>query len=138
MLIERWKSKVKNTFRWITRLRNRSLKSLKFWFPVVMTLTQIWVKKGPKLVPHVLIVIERWKSKAKETLKWNIRLWNFFLKILKSKPHVVTSSSQNWLKKIQCVHHVQLGVKLFKSFFSDVRILKHRLWRHYCNPSKSP
>ena len=95
-------------------------------------------KKGPKLVPHVIIVIERWKSKAKETLKWNIRLWNFFLKILKSKPHVVTSSSQNWLKKIQCVHHVQLGVKLFKSFFSEVRILKHRLWRHYCNPSKSP
>ena len=39
--------------------------------------------KGPKLVSHVLIVIQRWKSKVKGTLRWGICLWNYFLKILK-------------------------------------------------------
>ena len=53
------------------------------------------------------------------------------LEILKFKPHVVTSLSQNLVKETQFVYHVQLAVKISKSghaitlvqnFFSDGRI----------------
>ena len=37
---------------------------------------QNWLKKGLKLVSHVLMVVERWKSKVSRTLRWDIRLWN--------------------------------------------------------------
>ena len=83
MLIETGKSKVNDTLRWIIPLWNCSLKILKFWLKLVTSSTQNWLEKGPKLASHVLMVIERWKSKVKETLKWGIRLWNYLLKILK-------------------------------------------------------
>ena len=62
--------------------------------------------KRSKLVFHALMVMERLKSKVKGTFRWGIRLWNFFLEILKFKCHVVTSSSQNWI-------HNNFGSKIF-------------------------
>ena len=38
-----------------------------------------------------------------------------FLKILKLKLHVLTTSCQNWVKDTQFVHHVQPAVKIPKS-----------------------
>ena len=38
-----------------------------------------------------------------------------FLKILKFKLHVLTTSCQNWVKDTQFVHHVQPAVKIPKS-----------------------
>ena len=57
VLIKRWKSKVKGTLRWIIPLWNRSLKTQKFWPPWWLH-PQNWLKKGTKLVSHVLMVIE--------------------------------------------------------------------------------
>ena len=109
--------------------------------------------KGPKLVSHVPMVMERWKSKVKGTFRAGVCLLNFFLEIFKSKPHVVTSSSQNWVKDTQFVYHVQLAVKRWKSghiialvhskkkfWWKTFWILKHwsSLWHHYSNLSKSP
>ena len=42
-----------------------------------------WLEKGLKLVSHVLMVLERWKSKVKGTLTWGIRVSNYFVEILK-------------------------------------------------------
>ena len=52
-------------------------------------------QKAQKLVFPVSILIERRKSKVKETLRWIIRLWNRSLKILKFWLNLVTSSGQN-------------------------------------------
>ena len=71
--------------------------------------------KEPKLVSHAPMVIERWQSKVKGAFRWSIRIWNYFLEILKSKPHVVTSSSQDWFKETQFIYHVRLAVKISKS-----------------------
>ena len=77
------KIKSKRYFRWIICLWNRFLKIVKFWHNVVTSSTRNWLEKRPKLISHVLIVIERWKSKVKGTLRWVICLWNYSLEILK-------------------------------------------------------
>ena len=71
--------------------------------------------KEPKLVSHAPMVIERWQSKVKGAFRWSICLWNYFPEILKFKSHIVTSSSQNWVKETQFVYHVRLAVKISKS-----------------------
>ena len=71
--------------------------------------------KNPKLVSHAPMVIERWQSKVKGAFRWSICLWNYFPEILKFKSHIVTSSSQNWVKETQFVYHVRLAVKISKS-----------------------
>ena len=58
-------------------------------------------RKGPKLVFHVSMVIERWKSIVKEKLRWGFRFWKHCVRILKFWPFMVTSSSQKWIKKVQ-------------------------------------
>ena len=83
IFIERYKSKVKGTLTWNIRLWNCFLKILKFWLNVVTSSNQNWLEKGSKHLSLVLIVIERCKSKVKETLRWGIRLWNYFLEIFK-------------------------------------------------------
>ena len=76
IVIERWKSTVKENLRWGFHFWNQSLRILKFWLP----LPPWWGhqpkngSKKSKLVFHVPILIERWKSKLKGTLSWNIRL----------------------------------------------------------------
>ena len=81
MLTERWKSKVEGALRCIIPLWKCFLKILKFWFSLVTSSTQNWLEKGLKSVSHVLMVIERWKSKVKGVLLF-FRLWNYFLEIL--------------------------------------------------------
>ena len=49
-------------------------------------------QKGPRLVFHVPMGIERWKSIVKGNLRWSIGFWNHCLK---------TSSTQKWVKKVQ-------------------------------------
>ena len=61
MLIERIKSKGEDTVRWVIRLWNRSLKIFKFWLNKVTSSIQNLLKKGPKLVSHVLMVIQIYK-----------------------------------------------------------------------------
>ena len=58
-------------------------------------------QKGPKLVLHVPMMIERWKSIVKRNLKWSIRFWNHYFKILKFRLPVVMSSTQKWVKNVQ-------------------------------------
>ena len=40
-------------------------------------------KKVSRIIRDVLMLTERGKSKGKRTLRWDICLWNYFLKILK-------------------------------------------------------
>ena len=40
---------------------------------------KVWLKIGPKLVYHVVMMIERWKSKVKVTLRSGTLLWNYFI-----------------------------------------------------------
>ena len=109
ILIERWKSKGKGTFRWTIPLWKCSLKNLKFWLNVVTSTTQYWLEKGPKLVFHVLKVLERWKSKVKETLSWSIHLWNCFSKSW-------NSSRMSWR------HHRKIVAKRLKLCIMLVQI----------------
>ena len=51
--------------------RNHCLKIVKFWLPVVTSSTQRWVKKGSRLVFHMPMLIDWWKSRVKGT----VRLW---------------------------------------------------------------
>ena len=76
--------KRKVLLRWVIPLWNSALKILKFWPNLVTSSTENWLEKRPKLVSHVLMVIERWESEVKGTLEWCIRLWNYlFFEILK-------------------------------------------------------
>ena len=58
-------------------------------------------QKGPKLVFHVPVVIERWKSIVKGNLRWSICFWNHSLIILKFWSPVVMPSVQKCNKKVQ-------------------------------------
>ena len=77
MLVERQKSKVKEN--WYFEVKYSFMKPLSQNFEVltnstwVTSSTQNWLQKGPKLVSHVLMLIERSKSKIKGTPKYNIR-----------------------------------------------------------------
>lgn len=83
MLMERWKSKVKDILRLIIHLWNHPLKILKFWLKIMTSSTQNCLGKRSKLVSHVLLFMERWKPKVKRALRRDICLWKYFLKILK-------------------------------------------------------
>ena len=90
MLIERWKSKVKGTFRWIICLWKRSLKSFKFWHIVYQT-----------------IFLKYWNSSA--------RLWRHHLKIGSKKftsVYQVQLAVKIWSKSGTVINVVQ-------KFFSD-------------------
>ena len=58
-------------------------------------------QKGPTLVFHVPTVIERWKSIIKGGLRGSISFWNYYLEIWKFWLPMVTSSTQNKVKKMQ-------------------------------------
>ena len=62
-VIEKSKSILDGTLKWRVCFWDYFLKILQFWLPLVTSLTQNWLKKGSKLVSHVLMVIKRWKSK---------------------------------------------------------------------------
>ena len=85
--------------------------------------------KGSKLVFHVPMVIEKWKSILEGNLKWIIRFRNHYLKIVKFWLLVAMSSTQRWVKKVQiCISYVTLD-KLMKSkrYCETVRRIIH-LW----------
>ena len=86
----------------------------KFWLQLWRHYFKIGSKET-KLVSHAPMVIEKWQSKVKRAFRWSIRLWNYFPEILKFKPHVLTSSSQNWVKETRYVYQVRLAVKMSKS-----------------------
>ena len=99
MVIERWKSIVKEYLSWSISFWNHYLKILKFWLNMVMSSTQNWFKKGPKLISLVLMVIERWG-----TLRWSILLWHFFSESW-------NSSSMLWRHDLKIISK-RLGVRL--------------------------
>ena len=117
-------------------------------FSAVTSLTQIMYEKAPKLAFHVPVVIGRWKSMVKGNLRWSIRFWNHYLKILKFWIPVVTSSTQNWFKKVQigisCTN-VDRKMKIksernfpvtylfMKLFFSKSRNSSTLLWSYHLN-----
>ena len=123
MLIERWKPIVKGICKWIIPLWNRCLWSLKFWH-MFMSSTQNWLEKGPELVSYVLMVIKRWKSKVKVTLKeavvQNYSVKKVFLEIPQNS-HENTSARVSFLINLQA-----LGLR-------PATLLKRRLW-HTCFP----
>ena len=86
----------------------------KFWLQLWRHYFKIGSKET-KLVSDAPMVIEKWQSKVKRAFRWSIRLWNYFPEILKFKPHVLTSSSQNWVKETRYVYQVRLAVKMSKS-----------------------
>ena len=110
MLIERWKPIVKGICKWIIPLWNRCLWSL----------NQFWVDD----VSYVLMVIERWKSKVKVTLKeavvQNYSVKKVFLEISQNS-HENTSARVSFLINLQA-----LGLR-------PATLLKRRLW-HTCFP----
>ena len=74
-------------------------------------------QKRPKLVFHVPMVIERWKSIVKENLKWSIHFWNNYLKVFKFWLHMVMSPTQktgrkgpNWYFMYQYIIFKVLGL----------------------------
>ena len=89
IVIERWRSTAKENLKRGFHFWKHFLRILKFRPPfpshtsMVRLSTQSWFEKGPKLVSHVVILIERSKSKVKGTLRWGIYLWNYFLEIVK-------------------------------------------------------
>ena len=58
-------------------------------------------QKGPKLVFHAPMLIERWKSIVKGNLRWSIRFWKHYHKIFKFWLPMVTSSTEKWVKEAQ-------------------------------------
>ena len=85
----------------------------KFWLQLWRHYFKIGSKET-KLVSHAPIVIEKWQLKVKGAFRWSIRLWNYFPEILKFKPHVLTSSSQNWVKETRYVISCATGGKNVK------------------------
>ena len=135
MVIERWKSIVKGYSRWSISFWNHYLKILKFWLNMVMSSTQNWFGKGPKLVSLVLMVVERWG-----TLRWRILLWNVFSKSWNSSSMLWRHDLKIISKRLRSVNHVQLVVRLKsgtritlvqKFFFLTIANLRHaesRVW----------
>ena len=72
-------------------------------------------QKGSKLVFHVQMIIERWKSKVKGNFRWSIHFWNHYLKILKFWLPAVPSSTQKWVKKSKLIFHVPILIEWWKS-----------------------
>ena len=88
------------------------------------------VSKRSKLVFHVPMLIERWKSKVEGTLRCIIPLWKRFLKILKFWFSLATSSTQNWLEKgPKSVSHVLMVIERWNSKVKGV-LRFFRLWNH--------
>ena len=65
---------------------------------------------------------------VKGTLRWDIRLWNYFLKSWNSSTILWRHHLKIWWKRLKLVYQVQLAVKIFNSgtkitlvpeFFSD-------------------
>ena len=133
MVIERWKSIVKEYLSWSISFWNHYLKILKFWLNMVMSSTQNWFKKGPKLISLVLMVIERWG-----TLRWSILLWHFFSESWNSSSMLWRHDLKIISKRLRFVNHVQLAVRLKsgtrislvqKFFFLIIANLRHAMTR---------
>ena len=122
MLIERWKPIVKGICKWIIPLWNRCLWSLKFWH-MFMSSTQNWLEKGPELVSYVLMVIERWKSKVKVTLKeavvQNYSVKKVFLEISQNS-HENTSARVSFLTKLQDYIKKETLTRVFSCEFCKI------------------
>ena len=80
-------------------------------------------QKRPKLVFHVPIVIERWKSRVQRNLRCSIRFWNLYLKILKFWLPVVKSSTQKWVKKVQIGEKDERKMKTKSKRYFEVNYL---------------
>ena len=109
--------------------RNQYLVELwieKFWL-------QFWLRgdvinpelgqKGPRLVFHKPIVVERLKSIVKGSLSRSISLWNDYLKMLKIWLCFVVSPRQKWVKidqiGISCTN-VDRKMKIINKRYFDV------------------
>ena len=85
--------------------KNRNQYLMKLWIEKFWL--QFWLRgdvinpklgqKGPRLVFHKPIVVERLKSIVKESLSRSISLWNDYLKMLKIWLCFVVSPRQKWV-----------------------------------------
>ena len=94
MVTEKWNSLIKVKWRWSIRFWNCS-QNFEVSTPRGDIINPKVGQKAQTLVFQVSMLIERRKSKVKETLRWIICLWNRSLKILKFWLNWVTLSSQN-------------------------------------------
>ena len=107
----------------ISILWNISLSQEFLLTPVLTSLTQNWVKKKSGLVFHVQIVIERWKSTAKENLRRGFHFWKHSLRILKFWLPPLLPPAPPWLghqpknvsKKYKLVFHIPILTERWKS-----------------------
>ena len=75
-------------------------------------------QKRPKLVFHVPIVIERWKSRVQRNLRCSIRFWNLYFKILK-----FWLTTQKWVKKVQIDEKDERKMKTKSKRYFEVNYL---------------
>ena len=95
-------------------------------------------QKGPKLVFHAPMLIERWKSIVKGNLRWSIRFWKHYHKIFKFWLPMVTSSTEKWVKEAQigtlCSNddrkiktkikrYLEVNYSFMKPFFQNFKVL---------------
>ena len=107
-------------------------------------------QKGSKLVLHVPMTIERWKSIVKGDLRWSISFWKHYLKILNFWLLVVMSSTPKWVKKFQvalsCTNvfrkmrlkskrYFQVNYSSMKPFSKKIEVLTQR--RDVINPKSA-
>ena len=116
------------TLKWQVCFWYQFLKILRFWLPWCVINPKVG-QKGPKLVLHVPMVIERWKSIVKWNLKWSIRFWNHYFKILKFRFPLVMSSTQKWVRNVQIgISYTPMLIERWKSKVKGTLRWIIRLW----------
>ena len=106
MVIERWKSMVKGNLRWsVVFLFETTISKFGCFDTILWRHQSKNVSKSSKLVFHVPMLIDRWKSKVKGTLRWNIPLllcekvvskfWSFDLTLWCHQPKIGSKKDRN-------------------------------------------
>ena len=92
------------------------LKILQIWLPCWCHQPKNGSKRS-KLVFHVPMLIERWKSKAKWTLRWRIHSWHYFSKSWNSSPMLW---HHHWVKMTQiCISCTTGGINIKSRNFNN-------------------
>ena len=82
--------------------------------PVLTSITQNWVKKGPDLY----------------FMSWSIRFWKPLSQNFEVLTHRVTSSPQKWVKMVQILFHVSMLIERWKSKRKDSLRWSICSWHH--------
>ena len=85
-------------------------------------------QKLPKLVFHVPVTIVRWKSIAKQNLRWSISFWNHYLKVLKFDFPWWRHQPKNGWKRSKLVFYVPMLIERWKSKVKGT--FRWNIWNH--------